>query len=88
MRIAKVDRLVSQGVDPYPVGFARTDLSLVKAFSLPAKQRVELRIEAFNVFDQDRLGNPGLAIGTPTFGAITSADDGRIVQLGVRWRWR
>ena len=69
-------------------GFARTDLSLVKAFALPARQRVELRIEAFNLFDQDRLGNPGLGIGTPTFGVITSADDGRIVQLGVRWRWR
>ncbi|WP_090011247.1 bifunctional lysylphosphatidylglycerol synthetase/lysine--tRNA ligase LysX [Lentzea albidocapillata] len=26
VRIAKVERLVSQGVDPYPVGFARTDL--------------------------------------------------------------
>jgi hypothetical protein len=38
--------------------------------------------------DQDRLGNPGLSIGTPTFGQITSADDGRIVQLGVKWGWR
>lgn len=69
-------------------GFARTDLSLVRAFDLPKSQRVELRIEAFNLFDQDRLGNPGLSLGTPTFGQITSADDGRIVQLGVKWRWR
>jgi hypothetical protein len=27
-------------------------------------------------------------MGTPTFGAITSADDGRILQLGVKWSWR
>jgi outer membrane receptor protein involved in Fe transport len=69
-------------------GFARTDVSLVRRIELPRQQHVEVRIEAFNVFDQDRLGNPGLSIGTPTFGVITSADDGRIVQLGVKWRWR
>ena len=69
-------------------GFARTDLSLVRRIDLPRQQHVELRVEAFNLFDQDRLGNPGLSIGTPTFGQITSADDGRIVQLGVKWGWR
>jgi hypothetical protein len=69
-------------------GFARIDLSLVRTFDLPKQQRLELRIEAFNLFDQARYGNPGLSIGTPTFGVITSADDGRIVQLGVKYRWR
>jgi len=69
-------------------GFARTDLSLVRVVLLPRRQRLELRVEAFNLFDQDRLGNPGLGIGTPTFGRITSADDGRIVQLGLKWAWR
>jgi outer membrane receptor protein involved in Fe transport len=69
-------------------GFARTDVSLVRTIALPRQQRLELRIEAFNLFDQDRLGNPGLSIGTPTFGQITSADDGRIVQVGIRWGWR
>jgi outer membrane receptor protein involved in Fe transport len=69
-------------------GFARTDLSLVRRIDLPRQQHVELRVEAFNLFDQDRLGNPGLSMGTPTFGVITSADDGRIVQLGVKWSWR
>ncbi|HWJ56279.1 MAG TPA: TonB-dependent receptor, partial [Vicinamibacterales bacterium] len=69
-------------------GFARTDLSLVRRIDLPRQQHVEVRVEAFNLFDQDRLGNPGLSTGTPTFGVITSADDGRIVQLGVKWGWR
>jgi outer membrane receptor protein involved in Fe transport len=69
-------------------GFARTDLSFVKAFALPKEQKIELRIEAFNLFDQARYGNPGLSLGTPTFGVITSADDGRIVQLGLKYRWR
>jgi hypothetical protein len=69
-------------------GFARTDLSLVRRIGLPGDQSLELRVEAFNLFDQARYGNPGLSIGTPTFGQITSADDGRIVQLGVKWGWR
>ncbi len=69
-------------------GFARTDLSLVRTIALPRQQRIELRIEAFNLFDQDRLGNPGLSIGTPTFGQVTSADDGRLVQVGIKWGWR
>ena len=60
----------------------------MRRIDLPRRQHIELRVEAFNVFDQDRLGNPGLSLGTPTFGVITSADDGRIVQLGVKWGWR
>jgi hypothetical protein len=69
-------------------GFARTDLSLVRGIALPRDHRIELRVEAFNLFDQDRLGNPGLSAGSPLFGVITSADDGRIVQLGIRYGWR
>jgi hypothetical protein len=47
-----------------------------------------VRVEAFNLFDQTRFGNPGLSVGTPsTFGIITSADDGRIVQLGIKYQF-
>jgi hypothetical protein len=42
-------------------------------------------VEAFNLFDQERFGQPGNQIGTPTFGAITSADDGRVMQLGIKY---
>ena len=69
-------------------GFARTDLSLFKNFDFAGKQRIQLRVEAFNLFDQTRFGSPGLSIGTPTtFGVITSADDGRIVQLGIKYQF-
>lgn len=66
-------------------GFARTDLSLFKNFTFGNSQRIQLRIEAFNAFNQTRFGQPGNQLGTPTFGAITSAEDGRIVQLGVKY---
>ena len=39
----------------------------------------------FNLFNQERFGQPGNQIGTPTFGVITTAEDGRIVQLGIKY---
>ncbi len=66
-------------------GFARTDLSLFKNIRFASDHRVQLRIEAFNAFNQNRFGQPGNQIGTVNFGRITSADDGRIVQLAVKY---
>jgi hypothetical protein len=66
-------------------GFKRTDLSLFKNFTITGAQRVQLRLEAFNVFNQVRFNQPGGTAGSPTFGAITSADEGRIVQIGIKY---
>ena len=66
-------------------GFNRTDLALVKNFAVSGSQQLQLRVEAFNVFNSIRFGQPGNIIGTPTFGVITMAEDGRIVQLGVKY---
>jgi hypothetical protein len=66
-------------------GFARTDLSLFRNIQILNNHRLQLRIEAFNVFNQARFGQPGNQIGTPNFGRITSAEDGRIVQLAVKY---
>jgi hypothetical protein len=66
-------------------GFNRTDLSLFKEFAVRKGHALQLRVEAFNLFNQVRFGQPAGTIGTATFGQITSADDGRIVQLGVKY---
>lgn len=66
-------------------GFQRTDLSIFKNFDLPRRQRVQVRIEGFNVFDQARFGQPNGVFGSVSFGQITSAEDGRIVQLAVKY---
>jgi hypothetical protein len=66
-------------------GLTRTDLSLFKNVEVHKNHALQLRIEAFNLFNQVRFGQPGSTIGTPTFGAITVADDGRIIQLGVKY---
>jgi outer membrane receptor protein involved in Fe transport len=66
-------------------GFNRTDLSLFKNFVVRRDQALQLRVEAFNLFNQVRFGQPGGTIGTATFGQITQADDGRIIQLGIKY---
>ena len=67
-------------------GFSRVDASLFKNFAIRRSHELQLRVEAFNLFNQTRFGQPISAItSTATFGAITSADDGRIVQLGVKY---
>ena len=53
--------------------------------SRPRSHRLQLRVEAFNLFNQTRFDNPGGAIGTANFGRITAAEDGRIIQLGVKY---
>jgi hypothetical protein len=66
-------------------GFARTDLSLFKNIELGDGHRVQLRVEGFNLFNQARFGQPGNQVGTANFGRITTAEDGRIVQLAAKY---
>jgi hypothetical protein len=66
-------------------GFQRTDLSVFKNFTFATRHRIQLRIEAFNLLNQARFGQPNGTIGTAPFGQITSAEDGRIVQLGLKY---
>jgi hypothetical protein len=67
-------------------GFASTDLSLFKNVELGGPRRIQIRVEAFNVFNQVRFNNPAAAISTPaTFGRISSAQDGRVIQFGLKF---
>jgi outer membrane receptor protein involved in Fe transport len=66
-------------------GFARTDLSFFKNVDLTGPHRLQLRVEFFNLFNQERFGQPGSTIGTTNFGRITTSEDGRIVQLAVKY---
>jgi hypothetical protein len=61
------------------------DLSLVKTMRVAERSRLQMRLEAFNAFNTTRFNQPGNQIGSPTFGQITSADEGRIIQLGIKY---
>ena len=71
-------------------GFTRTDLSVFKDIALPSNQSIQLRVEAFNLWNQTQFRNPGTGntgnqIGTPQFGQVTVAEDGRVVQLAIKY---
>ena len=66
-------------------GFARTDLSFFKNIPLVGSHRLQFRVETFNLFNQTRFAQPGNTIGAATFGTITASEDGRIVQLAVKY---
>ena len=66
-------------------GFQRTDLSVFKNFDFAGRHRIQVRVEGFNIWNQPRFGQPNGVIGNATFGQITSAEDGRIVQLGIKY---
>lgn len=65
-------------------GKVNFDFSLIKNFSFSEHRYVQLRLETFNSFNHPNFDLPGHAIGAPGFGVISSADPGRIIQLGVR----
>jgi hypothetical protein len=67
-------------------GTQRVDLSLSKRFPID-KARVEFRWEVFNLFNHANFGTPDLNISNRTVGTITSADDGRNMQFGLRFVW-
>jgi hypothetical protein len=52
--------------------------------------QAQLRIEAFNALNQARFVTPGGAVpgyslGTPTFGMLTQAADGRVFQMAAKF---
>ncbi|MXW02633.1 MAG: TonB-dependent receptor [Holophagales bacterium] len=67
--------------------FERVDLSLIKHIPFGGGDRsLQLRVEAFNVFDRVNFAQPGNRIGDRNYGVITATNgDGRIVQLGIKY---
>lgn len=61
------------------------DLSLLKNIAFSESKRLQLRVEAFNVFNHPNFGLPGSTFGAPGFGIVNSADPGRRLQLGARF---
>jgi hypothetical protein len=71
-------------------GFRTTDLSVMKTLR-PGRVRVQLRVDAFNLFNHANFGPPGNLVGSPTFGKITrtrfptgEAGSSRQIQLAAK----
>jgi hypothetical protein len=65
-------------------GYANLNLALVKLMRVGASGQIQLRAEAFNIFDRANFDLPDGFYGSPTFGKILSAQSPRRVQVGVR----
>jgi hypothetical protein len=65
-------------------GFANWDASLFKAFPVHEGVTLTFRAEVFDTFNQVRFDPPNLDASSPFFGQIQSAEQPRIIQLGLR----
>ena len=68
-------------------GLVNFDLALYKLFRLAERAELQFRAEAFNAFNTPHFGNPGNQLGASAFGVISSADDSRTLQFGLKLRW-
>ena len=65
-------------------GFHSEDLSMFKTFPIRERLSVQFRAEAFNLLNHPRFNNPGGSVGTPLFGVLSAAGDGRVMQFAVK----
>ena len=63
------------------------DVAAVKQVKLSGETRLELRLEAFNLFDRANFTAPNGNRSAGAFGTITSTYDPRQLQLGVKLLW-
>ena len=65
-------------------GYQNVNLAFLKHVTLTERTRLQLRVEAFNLFNRPNFNLPDAFLGSPTFGRVTSADSPRRCQFGVR----
>jgi hypothetical protein len=68
-------------------GTANIDFTVNKEFPVSERfGRLQLRFEFFNLFNHADFSNPGASLAAPgTFGKITAAGPGRIIQFGAKY---
>ena len=65
-------------------GLANVDFSVLKDVELNERVTLQLRAELFNMLNTPAFLNPNVFFGTPGFGRMLAARDGREVQFGVK----
>jgi hypothetical protein len=69
-------------------GFWAVDLGMSKLVSLTERQRLEFRVEAFNLLNNFNWGNPTTNLDSAQFGRITTnAGTQRIMQFAVKYEF-
>jgi hypothetical protein len=65
-------------------GYFSTNLSLQRDFRFSENAKLQIRAEAFNVFNRANFQTPGTAFGGAGFGVISSTEDPRQIQFAAR----
>ncbi len=65
-------------------GLANVDFSLLKNAALGESANLQFRAEFFNLTNTPNFLNPNVFFGTPGFGRILGARNGREVQFGIK----
>jgi Carboxypeptidase regulatory-like domain/TonB-dependent Receptor Plug Domain/TonB dependent receptor len=67
--------------------FWQMDVAATKNVALGSRAKLQVRVEAFNLFNRDNFSAPAGNRSNATFGTITSTYDARQVQLGLKVLW-
>lgn len=62
-------------------GLGNWDMALLKDIGFTESKKLELRFEAFNIFNHAQFENPTGSINSGQFGVVTAARDPRILQV-------
>jgi len=71
-------------------GFANLDFGVNRSFSIKSgrfaeTQRIDFRVESFNLFNRANFNNPVNNLSSGTFGRVLSAKDPRILQFALKY---
>jgi len=70
------------------MGTRNLDMSLTRIVRVYGTHDVEVRVDAFNVFNWLQWGQPATALNNPaTFGQITTAGPPRVMQFAIKYRF-
>ena len=64
-----------------------TDFTLMRDFPVGERFKVRFRSEFFNAFNGAHFSNPNTTVGSGSFGRITNAGPGRVIQLALKVLW-
>lgn len=66
-------------------GYANFDIGVMKHFQIAERLSAQFRVEMFNALNHPNFNNPFASVSTSSrFGKIESANDPRIIQLGLK----
>jgi hypothetical protein len=69
-------------------GLYPTNLSLFKVFPVYREQLLQLRVDAFNVFNHPEFGGGGGTVGSPSLGVLNNQASGlRSMQLSLKYQF-